>query len=162
MRSTREHRTWRPSTATTPMLLAAGALLLQACASGGTEPPPTECPQPRFTGQAPEPIRSRENPLTPSGEVLAAGRSLYEGGAEPACTLCHGPSGDGRGPLATQFDPRPRNFACAQTVRGIPDGQLFWIVRNGSPGTAMPAFEDELSEEQTWQLVAYLRALAAR
>jgi mono/diheme cytochrome c family protein len=63
------------------------------------------------------------------------------------------------GPLAGQFDPRPRNFACKETVNGIPDGQLFWIVRNGSPGTSMPDFRG-LRDEQIWQIVLYLRALA--
>jgi mono/diheme cytochrome c family protein len=63
------------------------------------------------------------------------------------------------GPLAAQFDPRPRNFACKETVKGIPDGQLFWIVQNGSPGTSMPAFP-ALRDTQIWQIVLYLRELA--
>jgi hypothetical protein len=58
-----------------------------------------------------------------------------------------------------QFDPRPRNFACKETVNGIPDGQLFWIVRNGSPGTSMPRFRD-LRDDQILQIVVYLRTLA--
>ena len=44
-------------------------------------------------------------------------------------------------------------------MNGIPDGQLFWIVRNGSPGTSMPDFRG-LSDEQIWQLVLHLRTLA--
>lgn len=87
---------------------------------------------------------------------------MYEGGVKPACTVCHGEKGDGRGMLSARFDPRPRNFACRQTVRGIPDGQLFWIIDNGSPGTAMPDFGDKLTDEQIWQLVHYLRELSHR
>jgi mono/diheme cytochrome c family protein len=122
-------------------------------------PPAAQCPQPRFTGKAPEPAYSRLNPLPADRTGLAAGRKLYEQGAEPSCQLCHGIKGDGMGPLASQFDPRPRNFACKETVNGIPDGQLFWIVRNGSPGTSMPAF-GSLRDDQIWQIVLYLRALA--
>jgi len=44
-------------------------------------------------------------------------------------------------------------------VNGIPDGQLFWIVRNGSPGTSMPGFH-ALSDDQIWRVVLYLRELA--
>jgi len=44
-------------------------------------------------------------------------------------------------------------------VNGIPDGQLFWIVRYGSPGTGMPPSRN-LTDQQIWQLVAYLRKLA--
>jgi len=122
-------------------------------------PPPGECPQPRFTGKAPDDFYTRANPLEATPERVAAGRRLYEKEAKPACEMCHGIKGDGKGPLAIQFDPRPRNFACAQTVNGIPDGQLFWIVQNGSPGTGMPGFK-RLSDEQIWTIVLYLRRLA--
>lgn len=139
-------------------------ILLAWLLSGGAgvaspDPPPGQCPQPRFTGKAPEAIYSLSNPLGRSPETIAAGRRLYEKRAQPTCQTCHGIKGDGKGPLAAQFDPPPRNFACAQTVNGIPDGQLFWIIQNGSPGTAMPSFQ-ALREEQIWQVVLYLRELA--
>jgi len=137
------------------------AALLCACASGAQSsyPPAGQCPQPRFTGKAPENIYNLSNPLAASQPNIAAGRRLYEKDARPSCQTCHGIKGDGQGPLSAQFDPPPRNFACAQTVNGIPDGQLFWIVRNGSPGTSMPSFH-MLSDEQVWQVLLYLRALA--
>jgi len=122
-------------------------------------PPAAQCPQPRFTGKAPAPIYGLSNPLAADGTNIAAGRRTYESDAHPPCQICHGIKGDGKGPLAQQFDPPPRNFACKETVNGIPDGQLFWIVKNGSPGTSMPAFGG-LREEQIWQIVLYLRTLA--
>jgi mono/diheme cytochrome c family protein len=123
-------------------------------------PPPGECPQPRFTGKAPEEYYSRKNPLEANDRNLKAGERLYAGGKKLfGCAKCHGTKGDGKGELASQFVPRPRNFACAQTVNNIPDGQLFWIIRFGSPGTSMPAHE-ELADEQVWQLVLHLRRLA--
>jgi mono/diheme cytochrome c family protein len=142
--------------------LAVTLALACLCGSTGTSsqtPPAGQCPQPRFTGNAPDAIYALSNPLGHSPENIAAGRRLYEKGAQPACHMCHGMKGDGRGPLAAQFDPPPRNFACAKTVNGIPDGQLFWIIQNGSPGTSMPSFH-ALREEQLWQLVLYLRELA--
>jgi mono/diheme cytochrome c family protein len=140
-----------------------GALAAGLLAAGGSAlgeyPPLAQCPQPRFTGRAPDPIYGQANPLAADGNHLATGRRLYEKDANPPCQICHGIKGDGMGPLAAQFDPRPRNFACKATVNGIPDGQLFWIVRNGSPGTSMPAFPG-MRDEQIWQIVLYLRALA--
>jgi mono/diheme cytochrome c family protein len=44
-------------------------------------------------------------------------------------------------------------------MNDIPDGQLFWIIRNGSKGTAMPAFKD-LKDEQIWHLILYIRSFA--
>ena len=93
-------------------------------------------------------------------EGLEEARRLYVGDSRKvSCATCHGAKGDGRGEMADQFDPRPRNVPCAQTVNGIPDGQLFWIIRTGSPGTSMPP-HPALSDRQVWSIVNYLRQLA--
>jgi mono/diheme cytochrome c family protein len=119
-----------------------------------------QCPQPRFTGKAPADYLDRINPLSATPENLRAGQRLFSGTEnQEACSLCHGKNGDGKGALAKLYDPPPRNFACAQTVVGVPDGQLFWIIRFGSPNTAMPP-HSRLSDEQIWQLLLYLRQLA--
>jgi mono/diheme cytochrome c family protein len=126
----------------------------EAAAAGGV------CPQPRATPQAPPDSLALENPLAPTPENLEAGRALYLESAVPMpCKMCHGESGDGLGPLAAGFTPRPRNFQCAETLQAIPDGQLFWIIRTGSPGTGMLAYST-LSDEQVWQLVLFVRQLA--
>ena len=137
--------------------IALGLAAAPACAQA---PKAGNCPQPRFTGKAPDDYFSRPNPLQPTEANLAAGEAAYRGDPRRiSCASCHGPSGDGKGRLADQFDPPPRNFACADTVRGIPDGQLFWIIRFGSPGTSMPA-HGKFDDERIWQLVLHLRRLA--
>jgi mono/diheme cytochrome c family protein len=141
--------------------LAGACLFLTAVGvcSAQRPPPAGECPQPRFTGKAPDDYYGRSNPLKADDRELEAGRRLYVGGSKKiGCAVCHGQSGNGKGPLSG-FDPPPRNFACAQTVNGIPDGQLFWIIRYGSPGTSMPPHAD-YSDQQIWQLVLHLRQLA--
>lgn len=139
-----------------PALL--GALLLAAALPAAPAPPPAECPEPRFTGKAPDEYYLRPNPLA-AGTDLSEAERIYKGqGGRPSCATCHGDKGDGRGKLAGQFDPKPRNFQCAQVVNGIPDGQLFWIIRFGSPDTSMPA-HPKLSDAQVWSVVLYLRRL---
>ena len=91
------------------------------------------CPQGRVTVQAPDDIRNQTNPLEPSREVLYSGESLFQVDVQPA-----------------------RNFTCEETMKEISDGQLFWIIRNGSQGTGMPAFKD-LKDREIWQIVHYLR-----
>jgi hypothetical protein len=44
-------------------------------------------------------------------------------------------------------------------MKNIPDGQLFWVIKNGSKGTGMMGFK-MLSDDQIWQLVSYKRKLA--
>ncbi|MFZ5723146.1 MAG: c-type cytochrome [Pseudomonadota bacterium] len=135
--------------------------LLAGCTGSVTrELSAEECPQPRFTDRAPDEYLQRQNPLPATRAHRQAGERLYlDSDASIGCAVCHGKTGNGLGPLASQFNPRPRNFACAATVNGIPDGQLFWIIRFGSPGTAMPAHA-KLDDTQVWQLVHHLRQLA--
>ena len=150
----------RAAAATLRCVVASLLLLAATLATAAhRDPPPAECPQPRFTGRAPAALYARVNPLASNRANLRAGADLYHELLQPACTDCHGKRGEGNGPLASRFDPRPRNFACRQTVNGIPDGQLYWIIENGSPATAMPSF-GFLGEDEIWQLVIYIRSLA--
>ena len=115
------------------------------------------CPQGRFTVQAPEDIHNQTNPLKPSREVLYSGESLFQLEVQPmACKICHGVNGNGLGIMAQGLNPAPRNFTCEETMKEISDGQLFWIIRNGSRGTGMPAYKD-LKDREIWQIVHYLR-----
>ena len=119
-----------------------------------------QCPQLRATKKAPDEFYLHKDPLPADSENTAAGKTLYSGKAgNVACVACHGTKGRGGGVLAGQFDPPPRNFSCGQTFNSIPDGQLFWIIRFGSPGTSMPAHK-EFNDKQIWQLILYLRQFA--
>ena len=121
---------------------------------------PGECPQARLTQAAPPAYLARQNPHAGQADAIAAGRKIFQGDAEvDACTLCHGKKGDGKGSLAKLYDPPPRNLACANTMGVIPEGQLFWIIRYGSPNTGMPEHLG-LSDKQIWQLVSYVRVIA--
>ena len=131
-----------------------------ALACFAQSPPAQQCPQPRFTGKAPEPYYSTKNPLAPDRDLRNA-ESFFKGKVQGSigCAACHGATGGGDGMLSAQFNPRPRNFTCAATIKDVPDGQLFWIIRFGSPGTSMPAHKG-LSDEQVWELVLHIRHLA--
>lgn len=143
-----------------PALLSATLLVLCMPFTARAQAPIGECPQPRFTGKAPDEYYNRKMPSGPATDVKA-GESLYRGEEGPVanCVICHGRTGNGKGTLANQYDPPPRNFACAKVVNGIPEGQLFWIIRYGSPGTGMPPHPG-LKDDQVWQIVSYLRLLA--
>jgi mono/diheme cytochrome c family protein len=115
------------------------------------------CPQVRNTPDAPEKFLKLTNPLPATPENVFAGQTLFHFDAEPGpCRVCHGISGNGLGILFRELTPSPRNFTCNQTMSALPDGQLFWIIKKGSPATAMPAFE-KLGAEKIWQLIHYIR-----
>ncbi|MCA9471888.1 MAG: c-type cytochrome [Nitrospirales bacterium] len=132
----------------------------QVAATGGNASVSGVCPQPRQTKQAPGKFRKMTNPLKPSPANVKAGKTLFQETATPlACKQCHGEAGDGNGPMGAALNPHPRNFTCGETMKDISDGQMFWIIKNGSPGTGMMAFAG-MPDDQIWQLIHYIRTLA--
>src|SRR3954466_5487353 len=86
------------------------------------------------------------NPLGADVTAVAAGQRLYDQG----CAGCHAAAGQGsdRAPALT-----------GRFAHGSEDGDLFHSIREGVPGTAMTPHR-ELNDQQTWQVVSYIRSLA--
>jgi mono/diheme cytochrome c family protein len=119
----------------------------------------TGCVQKHKAKKAPATYLKRENPLPATETHFKAGKALFLKEAKPVpCQMCHGKKGDGKGLGAGGLNPRPRDFTCSAMMKNIPDGQLFWTIKNGSSGTGMMAFR-KLKDEQVWQLVYYIRTL---
>jgi putative heme-binding domain-containing protein len=92
-----------------------------------------------------------QNPL--AGDPKAAKAGEYE--FRINCALCHGlgARGGGRGPDLTR----------AQKKHAHNDTEIFQIINNGIPGTAMPANGTNgqgvgMTEEEVWQIIAYIRS----
>jgi cytochrome c553 len=119
------------------------------------------CPQSRKTEKAPSRDTLKQNPLFTTTKNIERGKLLYQAEAKPtACKMCHGIRGNGNGRLARGLEPAPRNFTCEDTMKPLSDGQLFWIIKNGSKGTAMPAHKFTLSDKDIWQIIHYLKSFA--
>lgn len=73
-------------------------------------------------------------------QFIAEGARLFATNCGNA--YCHGTGGLGGG------GPRLRD-------KGLESGYVFKSISNGIPGTSMPGFKSELSEEQIWKLVAF-------
>lgn len=102
--------------------------------------------------------RALTSPLPDAPETVERGKALYEG--KGACLNCHGPTGGGDGPLAASLDPSPRNFQHHGFWRHRAEGEVFWVIKHWSPGTAMIGFDGQLTDEEIWAVVHYLRQLA--
>jgi cytochrome c oxidase cbb3-type subunit 3 len=84
------------------------------------------------------------NPAIKDPAAIAAGSLLYT----TSCGGCHGPDGiGGRGP----------NLVRQLQSHQLKDDELFGTIRNGVAGTDMPP--TKLSDDDTWKLTAYIRAL---
>ncbi len=121
-----------------------------------------ECPQNRKTPTAPKEFLSMKNPLSANTKIIEAGEKLFQKQAIPiTCKTCHGTKGNGKGDPDFESTPPARDFTCAKTMKSLPDGQLFWIIRNGSPGTSMFGYSG-LSDNEIWQLIHYIRQFAKK
>jgi mono/diheme cytochrome c family protein len=96
-------------------------------------------------------------------ENLAAGRRIYFRN----CMFCHGDHLNGQGPFADAFNPLPANFRDSGTISQLEEGYVFWRIATGGPGlpqgatpwnSSMPVWQEFLSEEEIWQVMAYIYA----
>lgn len=92
---------------------------------------------------------------------LAAGKRIYYRN----CMYCHGDDLDGQGHFANAFNPLPANFRDGGTISQLEETYVYWRVATGGPGlpqgatpwnSSMPVWQDFLSDEEIWQVVAYV------
>jgi len=90
-------------------------------------------------------------PVTLTPQLLATGRKKYD----IHCAVCHGLVGDGQSQVALNMSLRkPPNL---HLYRDVPDGYLFQVISQGFG--LMPNYAAELTPEERWGVVGYVRAL---
>jgi high-affinity iron transporter len=87
---------------------------------------------------------------------LAAGERLYA----TRCASCHGADGRGDGALARGLVPPPADLRDPSVLASAVPLDFYRKITHGVPGTAMPAFDDLLSREERWDVVAHVFALS--
>lgn len=87
---------------------------------------------------------------------IANGQLLY---VNSGCPACHGSSGYGDGPAAAHLQPKPADLT-APHANSHTAGDLFWWISYGIKQSAMPGFAKELTEDDRWDLINFLRALS--
>jgi mono/diheme cytochrome c family protein len=90
-------------------------------------------------------------PVAVDAKLLARGRTRFD----IHCAVCHGVLGDGESQVALNMSlRRPPSL---HLYRDVSDGYLYGVVANGFG--LMPGYGAELSVEDRWAVVAYVRAL---
>jgi copper transport protein len=93
----------------------------------------------------------RNNPVPATQQSVETGRMLFV----QNCAICHGETGRGDGPVASTLPIPPANLY--DHIPYHPDQFFFGVITKGLSGI-MPAFENQLSEEERWHILNYLRA----
>lgn len=99
--------------------------------------------------------RFATNPVPETPDQVAAGRQIYQ----TKCSICHGPRGRGDGPAALTMTPKPFDLTVHVPLHA--EGEVLYFVSEGIPGTQMPAWKEQLSETERWQVIRFVQALAA-
>ena len=97
----------------------------------------------QWTDRVPPKAAARQNPYAGQNNAVLAGAKLYS----QHCAACHGAGREG----SNQAPP----IASAR-IKELSDGQLFWLLTNGSLKAGMPSWS-HLPPEQRWQIVTFLR-----
>ena len=90
-----------------------------------------------------------KNPLAGDSAAAAAGEQLFK---DKGCTGCHGTDGS-----AGQF---ANNKALSDTAANKDDAFIYTTISEGVSGTSMAAYKSQLSENEIWQVVTYIRTYA--
>lgn len=106
-----------------------------------------------------------EKPKTKAQALLARGRNIYL----HMCAFCHGEDGNGGGIATDYLYPWPRDFRkgifkfrSTPTGTLVRDEDIYRTITLGVAGTAMPAWGDALSPEDTWALVNLIKSFSKR
>ena len=80
---------------------------------------------------------------------------------QSTCATCHGTDGKGDGPGAAALNPKPRNLTDAAYMSTQTNKLLFKVISEGGAAAqlspAMPAWSGVLSEQDRWNVIAYIR-----
>jgi mono/diheme cytochrome c family protein len=100
----------------------------------------------------PKEFVNMSSPVVPSDSILKAGKVLYLSN----CTPCHGRKGNGEGPANASLSPYPANHTAISMLKET-DGTLFFKLTEGR--SPMPGYKTTLTDNERWELVAYIRTL---
>lgn len=98
--------------------------------------------------------RSKNIEVPPLGnsEMISEGASHYDA----MCTGCHLAPGMSDNEMRPGMNPRPPRLANRKEINPAED---FWIIKHGIRMTAMPAWGKTHSDQEIWNMVAFLRRL---
>src|SRR5262245_61099888 len=85
---------------------------------------------------APASAKNLKNPLSATSGNIASGKVLFS----KYCASCHGNDGRANTQIAANMTVRPTDLT-GSAMKGITDGEIYWVATNGITKSGMPAFK---------------------
>lgn len=136
----------------------------------GAAPAPAPAPAPAASAAVPDPAPAAAPAPAPA---TAAAAPASGGSADAArggplyatnCSSCHGPKGEGDGPVGLALVPKPAKHSDGAYMNPIPNEQLFKTIKEGGAAVGkspmMAPWGGVLTDAQIWDVVAFVRSLA--
>src|SRR4030095_16564673 len=111
------------------------------------------------TWELPDDADRTKNPVASSAESIAKGKELYRARDKGNCVFCHGESGSGNQESLPRLRRKPADISNKERMSSMTDGEVYWKITKGITGI-MPAGEKNMTEEERWNVVNYVRTLA--
>jgi len=111
-----------------------------------------------LSGASPYRLHERSPFLERLSEQEHRGQALYL----QNCAFCHAPDGTGRNWIGSFLEPHPRDLTDPAIAQAMSRGQLKAVIREGLPGTSMPAWKHLLGEPELSDLIAYVKRAFGR
>jgi len=91
--------------------------------------------------------------------VLIGAQRIDNGfrGYREMCAICHGTPGGDPPPLAMGLNPEPPDLS--REDEHMSAAELFWVIKNGIRMTGMPSWGRSHSDEELWDIVAFVKTL---
>lgn len=92
--------------------------------------------------------------LGQASDEVVRGETLFQAN----CAFCHAADGTGKNWIGTFMLPHPRDLTSPAAMAGMTAERLVQVIRDGLPGTSMPAWQGVLSNAEIHSIVAYIDA----
>jgi mono/diheme cytochrome c family protein len=103
---------------------------------------------------APASAKKLKNPLSATDENIDGGKTLFN----KYCASCHGEDGKAKTQIAANMKVKPSDLT-SKAMKGITDGEIYWVVTNGITKSGMPAFKTKANDQERWRMTLYVKHL---
>ncbi len=104
------------------------------------------------TGASPYARHDKAPIIKQASDEVREGERLFQAN----CAFCHAPDGTGKNWIGSFLEPHPRNLTDPANMSSMTRDRLRQVIRDGLPGTTMPAWRSAFNLKQIDSIIDYI------